>query len=114
MSLKVLLVEDEAMIALQIEDMLEELGHEVATAMRLPDALDAVERDDFDFAILDVNLAGETSFPVADALSHRGVPYAFATGYGRVGISPPYDEHLVIEKPVGRADLHRALRGVTH
>jgi two-component SAPR family response regulator len=110
MTMRILLVEDEAMIALHMEDMVADLGHEVAaTAMRLPEALDLARRCDCDFAILDVNLAGVMSFPVADVLSHRGVPYVFATGYGSGGVEPPYNEHTIMRKPVGPGELSRAI-----
>jgi DNA-binding response OmpR family regulator len=74
--MRILLVEDEAMIAIHMEDLVADLGHEVAgMAMRLPEALALAEHCDCDLAILDVNLAGTMSFPVADVLSSRGVPY---------------------------------------
>ena len=66
---RVLVVEDEMLIGMLLEDMLADLGHEVAAVVpRLKDALAAVERETFDLAILDVHLHGESAFPVADAL----------------------------------------------
>jgi CheY-like chemotaxis protein len=110
----VFLVEDEAMIALYMEDLVADLGHEIAaTAMRLGEALELAEQSDFDVAILDINLAGTMSFPVADLLTARGVPYLFATGYGSAGIGPPYNEHVVVHKPVRAADLGRAITTAT-
>jgi CheY-like chemotaxis protein len=80
---RVLVVEDEMTIALLIEDMLTDLGHEVVgLAMRLPQAMELAATAIVDLAILDVNLDGRMSFPVADLLSARGVPFVFATGYG--------------------------------
>lgn len=109
-ALRILLVEDEALIALHMEELVSDLGHQVAaTAMRLAEALEMAAHCELDFAILDVNLAGATSFPVADVLSRRGVPYLFATGYGSAGIGPPYDAQLILHKPVRLADLGRAL-----
>jgi CheY-like chemotaxis protein len=110
MSLKILVVEDETMIALLMEDFLTDLGHEVTEmAMRLPEALEIAQRAEIDFAILDVNLAGAVSFPVADVLTRRGVPHVFATGYGSAGIAPPYSERIILHKPVRLADLSRAI-----
>jgi CheY-like chemotaxis protein len=83
---RVLVVEDEMTIALLIEDMLTDLGHEVVgLAMRLPQAMELAATAIVDLAILDVNLDGRMSFPVADLLSARGVPFVFATGYGSAG-----------------------------
>jgi CheY-like chemotaxis protein len=72
---RVLIVEDEMLVAILLEDMLAELGFEVAgTASRVANALPLVDTLTFDIAILDVNLAGEESFPIADALAEKGCP----------------------------------------
>ncbi|UYY78959.1 response regulator [Sphingomonas sp. R1] len=106
MGLRVLIVEDEMTIAFLIEDMLEDLGHEVVEiAMRLPEALEAARRVDADLAILDVNLDGHRSFPVADILEARSIPFAFATGYGALGLEGPYRERPVLAKPFLREHL---------
>lgn len=110
MSLRILIVEDEMTIALLLEDMLADLGHEpAALAMRLPQALQLAETEDLDLAILDVNLDGRLSFPVADVLMRRGVPFLFATGYGSGGIEPAYRDKVVIQKPFSLEDLGRAI-----
>ncbi|QND66650.1 response regulator [Mesorhizobium loti] len=84
--LRVLVVEDEALVAMLIEDMLLELGYEVlGPAMRLGPALEMARDEIFDLAVLDVNLANEQSFPVAQLLQERGIPFVFATGYGLRG-----------------------------
>jgi len=112
-ALRILLVEDEAMIALHMEDLVADLGHEVtASAMKLAEAVTLARQCDVDFAILDVNLAGEMSFPVADELTQRGVPYVFATGYGSAGIAPPYNQQTIMHKPVGLTSLRRAIGAV--
>ena len=114
MSLRILVVEDETMVALLMEDLLTDLGHEVAaTAARLPEALDFAHNAQIDFAILDVNLAGAASFPVADVLAERGVPHVFATGYGSAGIEPPYSERIILHKPVRIAELSRAIEAAS-
>jgi CheY-like chemotaxis protein len=109
--LRALVVEDEMTIALMIEDMLLDLGHQVvAMAMRLPQALEFAETADIDFAVLDVNLDGRMSFPVADTLIERGVPFMFVTGYGAAGVDPKYrDQAIVVQKPFDMADLSRAI-----
>ena len=109
--LRVLVVEDEMTIALMIEDMLVDLGHEVVgMAMRLPDALALAGVAEIDFAILDVNLAGQMSFPVAELLKSRGVPFIFATGYGSAGVDAPYrGRAVVMKKPFALKDLSGAI-----
>lgn len=110
MPLRILVVEDEMTIALMIEDMLLELGHVVVDlAMRLPQAEDMANKADFDFAVLDVNLDGRKSFPVADILSERGIPFVFATGYGASGLDPAYSGRPVITKPFLVDDLKSAI-----
>jgi CheY-like chemotaxis protein len=111
--LRILIVEDEMLVAMNIEDMLLDLGHEVAgLASRLAPAL-ALARDAlFDVAMLDVNLAGETSFPVADLLIERGIPFLFATGYGPKGIEERYRSHPVLQKPFRSPDLREALEAL--
>jgi DNA-binding response OmpR family regulator len=112
-SLRILIVEDEMTIALLLEDMVTDLGHQpAALAMRLPQALELAETEDIDLAILDVNLDGRESFPVADILQRRGVPFLFATGYGSGGIEPPYRDRLVIQKPFSLEDLGRAIETI--
>ncbi len=109
--LRVLIVEDEMLVAMNIEDMLLDLGHEVAgLAGRLDAALSLAGEADFDVAMLDVNLAGETSFPVAALLTERSIPFFFATGYGIKGIEERYRHRPVLQKPFRARDLDTALR----
>jgi CheY-like chemotaxis protein len=108
--LRILVVEDEMLVAMNIEDMLLELGHEVAgLASRLGPALALAGESRFDAAMIDVNLAGEPSFPVADLLIERGIPFLFATGYGRQGIDERYRDHPMLQKPFRAKDLEKAL-----
>jgi len=108
--LRILVVEDEMTIALLIEDMLNELGHEVVgLAMRLAPAVEFARTCAMDFAILDVNLDGKTSFSVADILRERGLPFAFATGYGPSGIESRFADCPVLKKPFDIAMLKAAL-----
>ncbi len=86
--LRILVVEDEALAALQLEDMLTDLGCTViGPAARLRQALDLLERQVIDAAVLDLNVAGELVYPVADRLTDRGIQFLFVTGY-RAAPSP--------------------------
>jgi CheY-like chemotaxis protein len=97
---RILVVEDEVMVRMLIEDMLGELGHTVAAvAGRLDEAMQAAESAEFDLAILDVNLGGEAISPVADALSARGTPFLFVTGYAEGGVPAAHRDRLVLKKP---------------
>jgi CheY-like chemotaxis protein len=113
--MRVLIVEDEMTIAFMIEDMLLDLGHQVVSiAMRLPEALDAAARLDLDMALLDVNLDGLRSFPVAEILIRRGIPFAFSTGYGPAGLEEPFASRPVLQKPFLCADLQRVVAQTAH
>jgi DNA-binding response OmpR family regulator len=108
---RVLIVEDEALVTMLIEDALAELGCEVAgIASRFDDALGKAQSLSFDVAILDVNLDGQRSFPIAEALARRGIAFLFATGYGTVGLPPGISGAPVLEKPFQLQDLQEALR----
>ena len=111
---RVLIVEDETLVAMLLEDMLDDAGHSVAhCASSLPQALGFIEReaDAFDFAILDVNLGGQPIFPVAEALKAKGKPFAFATGYGPGGLPDAWRDRPTLSKPFGASDVARVLDG---
>jgi CheY-like chemotaxis protein len=108
--LRVLIVEDEMLVAMNLEDMLLDLGHEVAgIASRAGPALALAREAEIDAAILDVNLAGENSREVAETLDARGIPFLFATGYGLGGIEERWRGRIVLQKPFRAADLGAAL-----
>ena len=107
---RVLLVEDESLVAMLIEDMVLELGWDVvAVAARVDQALEIARTAPIDFAILDINLQGTKSFPVAEALRARGVPFVFATGYGQAGLENDYRSTPTLQKPFHRRDLEQAI-----
>ena len=109
-NLDVLLVEDETLISLLLEDMLADLGaREVRYAARLGTALALFKAKPPDVALLDVNLAGEPVFPLAEKLAARGVPFLFITGYGRAGFNQRWADRDVIQKPFTFEVLTRAL-----
>lgn len=113
MGSRVLVVEDEMTIALLIEDMLVEMGHVVVDlAMRLPQAEELARKAEFDVAVLDVNLDGRRSFPVADILRERGIPFVFATGYGASGVDPAYAHSPIVTKPFVMDELKTAIEGL--
>jgi CheY-like chemotaxis protein len=104
--LRVLVVEDEFLVATLIEDMLTSAGCVVAGPIpRLAEALDAVHGGTFDAAVLDVNLAGDRIDPVADVLSRRNVPFVFVTGYTTGGLPVVHAERPRLCKPFKMADL---------
>jgi CheY-like chemotaxis protein len=108
--MRVLLVEDEGMIAMLIRSMLTSIGCDVVgIASRVPDALRKVEVLSYDVALLDVNLAGTLSYPVAAALRIRGIPFLFATGYGEASLPADMREIPVLSKPFIATDLQSAL-----
>ena len=108
--LRVLVVEDEAAISLLLEDMLLDFGCEViGPAARLAAALDTLAREKIDLAILDVNVAGEPIYPVAEALAERSIPFVFSTGYGSAGIRDAYRDRPVLQKPFAQNDLKQKL-----
>jgi DNA-binding response OmpR family regulator len=77
---RILVVEDEVLISMLIETMLFDAGYDVVLAHTLPEALEVVDREAVDLAILDLNLKGQKVYPVAEKLAARGTPFIFATG----------------------------------
>jgi len=110
-ALRIFVVEDEGLIALMIEDMLEDLGCEVAGSVSsVSQALGwLAEGGEFDGALLDVNLGGEHVFPIAEALAARGSPFAFTTGYGEIP-DPRFAAAPILGKPIRREALEDVLR----
>ncbi len=111
--LRVLLVEDEAFISMVVECYLEDLGCDVvATASRLEDGMRAATDLQIDVALLDVNLAGRLSYPIANILNTRNIPFIFATGYGFFTLPDMFDGAPVLPKPFEQPTLAQALTGL--
>jgi PAS domain S-box-containing protein len=107
---RVLLVEDEALVGMMMTDFLRDIGfHVVGPFGRVSDAIDAMEREQLQAAILDINLRGELIYDLADELTGRGVPIVFVTGYGADAVDRRFADFPVLQKPVDSAALRRVL-----
>lgn len=96
----VLLIEDEALVAMMIEDMLVDLGcGSIKVAGTVENAIDLIADNSFDLATLDVNLHGTRSVAVAEALSDRHIPFTFATGNDEHGFGERFEGCPVLNKP---------------
>jgi len=107
---RVFIVEDETLVLFNLQDILGELGWTLVGAMSLTQAeklASSVEQPDA--AILDVNLGGQKVFSAAAILAGRGVPIVFATGYGRDGLPPEWQDRPVIVKPYSQRDVATVL-----
>ncbi|UZK67802.1 response regulator [Sphingomonas sp. M1-B02] len=103
---RMLIVEDEMLVLMHIEAALAELGcSTVLAAANVDQAVGLLSKHNFDLAILDVNLGGEKSYPVADALAKRSIPFAFSTGCGDHGDRTDFEERPVLRKPYVQARL---------
>jgi DNA-binding response OmpR family regulator len=108
--LRVLVVEDETLVAMLIEDYLLEFGCVVAASVgRVGKGLEALNKLEVDAAVLDVNVAGESVSPIAELLSGRSVPFIFASGYGARGVEARWNGRPVLQKPFAARELRQAL-----
>ncbi|MDB5707380.1 MAG: transcriptional regulator [Sphingomonas bacterium] len=111
---RILIVEDEPLIAMMLEDFLDVLGKQMAgIADSVADALALIEAGGIDAAILDVNLrGGEKSWPIAAALAARGVPFVLATGGSTDSIADGYRDRPTLPKPFTMDAVAKALDGL--
>jgi CheY-like chemotaxis protein len=109
---RVLLVEDEMLIAISIEDVLVEAGCEVVGPAATVDAALALLRNGqkLDAALLDMNLDGQSALPVADTLAENSIPFLVLTGYGPEALAGAHQHVPVLPKPFDHGELTRALR----
>jgi CheY-like chemotaxis protein len=112
---EILLVEDEPLIAMMLTDMLTDLGFRVEGPHgTLADGIAAAKRSAVKAAVLDVNLAGEKIYPVAEILHERKIPFVFISGYGQDSIDPRFKDVMLLQKPIERQKLRNVLRGAAH
>ncbi len=110
---RILVVEDEYLIRMLLEDMLLELGYELAGAVgTIAEASELAAQAEFSLAILDVNLEGQEIYPVADILAKRGLPFVFVTGYGEGSLAEPYRGRPALQKPFQAEQLKSTLAGL--
>ena len=108
--LRILVVEDEMMVAMLMEDMLQLFGCTiVGPAASTAQAFVLIETEVFDGATLDLNLAGRSVYPVADELARRGIPFLFVTGYGAEELRSDYTNRPKLPKPFRRLDLQHLM-----
>ncbi|MFN3814889.1 response regulator [Brevundimonas sp.] len=108
---KVLVVEDESLVAMLLETILEDMGCiPVGPVSTVDEGVHKAENEpDLDLALLDVNVAGREVFPVADALAKRGVPVVFSTGYGEAGLPEKWRGANALQKPFSEAAVRDAM-----
>jgi PAS domain S-box-containing protein len=105
---RVLLVEDEALVGIMIQECLTEFGFQIVGPLcTAADALAAAKHDQFDAAILDINLGDGSVYQVAEILAERHVPFVFVTGYDSAGVDSRFNEVPVLQKPIERQTLQR-------
>jgi len=110
---KVLVLEDETLVSMMVEDMLLDLGCEVVGPFaKLDQALAFLDGGDgrIDAALLDVNLGGVRSFPMAEALAGKGVPFVFTTGYDESGLPDAWRGRPTLRKPFMMGEMAEALK----
>ena len=107
---RVLVVEDESLVAMLLETILEDMGcTPVGPAATVDDGLKMATDEQLDAALLDVNVAGKQVFPIAEMLKARGVPFVFSTGYGEGGLPDEWRGQSTIQKPFTEAAVCEAL-----
>jgi CheY-like chemotaxis protein len=107
---RILVVEDEAMICMLLEDMVLDCGGEiVGPVARFDDALELARKAEFGVAVLDLNLNGTLSYPIAEVIRQRGIPVIFATGYGADGLLDRFRDCPTLQKPFSQQDFAEAV-----
>ena len=107
---RVLVVEDESLVAMLLETILEDMGClPVGPASSVDQGLALATDEHLDAALLDVNVAGRHVFPIAEVLKARGVPFVFSTGYGEGGLPDEWRGHATVQKPFTDAAIRQAL-----
>lgn len=107
--LRILVVEDELLLAMALDDALTALGCIVSKTPRVSEALRLAATEAIDGAILDVNIAGQESYPLAHELARRGIPFVFVTGYEASRLPSEHRGRPMLRKPFRPADLERVM-----
>jgi len=115
MTKRVLIVEDEPLVAIDMEAVLRRAGFEIAACVgSLDKALDALNNGDCDIGVLDANLHGKSVAPVALALRQSGKPFLFVSGYGRVHLPTQFIDAPLLPKPFEPSELIRAVKRISY
>jgi CheY-like chemotaxis protein len=110
-NLRIMVVEDEAIIGMLIEDVLNDMGcRTIDVFQTVTQALDYLRQTTPHYAILDINLRGEQSYPVARELTAKNIPFVFLSGYGAQGVAKEYASAATLPKPFQAEDLEKLLR----
>lgn len=108
---RVLFVEDEAIVSMLIEDMLLDLGIEVVGPVsKMDEALAQAQDAEVEAAVLDINIGGQLTYPVADILRERRIPVIFATGYGAAAVPERYRGTPTVHKPFDRQNFAAVIK----
>lgn len=105
----ILIAEDEMLVAMMLEDRLESEGYTVIKASHLARGLAMAESEQIDVAMLDINLGGQASFPIATVLRRRAIPFLFSSGYGQDGLPAEWGGEKVLQKPYDGKQMLAAL-----
>ena len=108
----VLMVEDEAYLAMALEDLLTDAGYHVLGAARLADALEIADHEHVDGALLDINLHGETVYPLASRLRELGIPFVFATAYSERTLPQDFRDCEIVRKPYTHESIIEAVESM--
>ena len=109
--IRILVVEDEALVRLMLSEMLNELGHKiVAEASRLDTAVRVASDADYELAVLDLNLGTGPTYDVVEIARGRGKAVVLTTGYGQAGLVAKYSSCVVVQKPFSRDAIGRAIQ----
>ncbi|RFB05633.1 response regulator [Parvularcula marina] len=107
---RVLIVEDEFFVALEVEEALQSFGCDtVGPFLNLEKAMAAADREDFDLAVLDINLDRTMAYPLADELNEKKIPFVFVTGYAENDLPKKYRLEVRVQKPFAFFELRRAI-----
>jgi DNA-binding response OmpR family regulator len=110
---RVLILEDEWLIALDLQMVLEDAGYAIAgPASSVSGALELIRREEIAAGLLDLHVGEQTSYPIAVALRELGIPFLFLTGHTRANLEPEFRNESVVSKPIERRDLVRRLEAI--